>query len=74
MALIFTKSADKKITENLETLYFSLREQTPHSDFSGPHFPTFYLNTKIFKVMQGNTDQKISHKDTFCAAFLYIPH
>ena len=52
MALIFTKSADKKITENLETLYFSLREQTPHSDFSGPHFPAFYLNTKIFKVMQ----------------------
>lgn len=49
MALIFTKSADKKITENLETLYFSLREQTPHSDFSGPHFPAFYLEYEDFQ-------------------------
>ena len=48
-----------------------LREKCPYSEFSGPHFHTFRLNTETYSVNLffspnvGNADQKNSEYDHF---------
>ena len=48
-----------------------LHEKCPYSEFSGPYFPTFRLNTEIHRIfpysnrMRENTDQKNSESGHF---------
>ena len=52
----------------------TLREKCPYSEFSGPYFPAFGLNTEIYKVNLrilskcGKMEtSKTANTDSFCA-------